>query len=395
MSALTIEVNGLDRTCDTVPELKVVTGRHTVTDAGEAGYAAIMVEGEPLPGVAQVCTVSAEGRPRHIGWSTDRNLDHPYGPVELTPLSRITSMGALSRWGRVLVGDTPWPQESVSARAKRIAAIVGTPITVQGGHQEVIPRDVDRKRAIDLLEELAKSTGGWLFDHPGMGVVLQALDARRQTPTYATWADEPPAATWADAEGTWAQDTGPASMAPITLDCNQTLWEPTWAQSTAPLASTVRVVWGSPEQEVVRTDPAAETLLGGPVELVVKTTLALESDAIELATLVLRRVTTPRDGLSSLRVHWADLDPETAARLTMATPGTRVTVLGLPQPAPATMFQGIIEGWEDVWTGPDERITTLWLSDTNHSWVLPTWADEPPGATWSQLDPTLTWEADI
>lgn len=397
MSAPTVELNGLDRTCDAIPDLRAVTGRHGVTDAGEASYAALLVEGEPVPRVAQLLTISARGRVRHAGWTSDRAMDHPYGPEELAPLSRITSMGALSRWGRVLVGEAPWPAESVRARAERIAALVGTRIEVQGGAQTVLARDVDRKYAIELLEELAKSTGGWLFDHPDRGVVLQALDARRQTPTTETWDDEPEGATWdqLDDDLTWDEETGPASMAPITIDCRQALWEPTWTQSTGPLASTVRIVYGDPEAESVRTDAAVEELLGGPVELTIKTALALEGDAIDLRELVMERVTVPREGLGSLQVHWADLDEDTAARLTVALPGTRITVLGLPQPAPMSVFEGIIEGWEDIWTGPDERVTTLWLSDVAHSWTLPTWDDEPDGATWDQLDDALTWEADI
>jgi hypothetical protein len=37
----------------------------------------------------------------------------------------------------------------------------------------------------------------------------------------------------------------------------------------------------------------------------------------------------------------------------------------------------------------------LWLSHREESVSLPTWADEPAGATWAQLPTGLRWKDDL
>jgi hypothetical protein len=69
----------------------------------------------------------------------------------------------------------------------------------------------------------------------------------------------------------------------------------------------------------------------------------------------------------------------------------------LPQPAPggATSFPGVIEGWTERHQADGQRDMILWLSHREESVSLPTWADEPAGATWAQLPTGLRWKDDL
>ena len=67
---------------------------------------------------------------------------------------------------------------------------------------------------------------------------------------------------------------------------------------------------------------------------------------------------------------------------------------GLPQPAPATSWAGIVEGWAyREWMAGDTRQAawTLSLSDPLLSLAVPTWADFTPAFRWADFNPLLTW----
>lgn len=363
-----------------------------------AGGAWAMPGATLIAETGQAVTIADGLGPRHTGRITDAAVTHDDdGAVQ-----KLTSVGALAEWGRQRIGDEPWPQESVADRAQRIAGLVGLPLIVEGGRElQVVARDVDSKRGIEVLAELAKSTGGWLYDD-GAGIVhLQALDARDVTTTTVLWAQEPAGATWADLDDvTWAEEDQPGPYAPIVLDCTQVDWEPEWTQ-TLGFVNIVSVTWGPKgpdgnQPAVIAIDQASIDDLGeSPVTI--KSQLADPGDATELAGLILRRSARPRWHLDAVKVDAAGLDPQTLRLLSGALPGTRCTITGLPQPAPHGMaaFPGVIEGWTETINSETDRRLALWLSHVEESLAVPTWGAEPPGETWAQLDPTLTWENDL
>lgn len=394
-------IDALERSCEADPPATITVGRKSVREDGAPQYAAINLSGPnagPIVEAGQPVTIADGLGPRHRGRITDTALTHDDdGPVQ-----QLTSVGALAAWGRQRIGDTPWPQESVAQRAQRIADLVGLPLIVEGGQElQVIPRDVDSKRGIEVLAELAKTTGGWLYDD-GAGIVhLQALDARDVSTTTVLWEQEPAGATWAELDDTtWAEEDQPGPYAPIVLDCTQVDWEPQWTQSLE-FVNIVTVTWGPKDpdgnQESVTVSDQASIGDLGESPVTIKSQLADPGDATELAGLILRRSARPRWHLDAVSIDAAGLDPTTLALLGNALPGTRCTITGLPQPAPGnlTAFPGVIEGWTETLYSDADRRLTLWLSHVEESLAVPTWDAEPPGQTWAQLDPAQTWEDDL
>ena len=394
-------IDAAERSCEADPPVTITVGRTSVREDGSAQYAAMTLSGPgagPVVEAGQPVTIADGLGPRHTGRISDAALTHDSdGAVQ-----KLTSVGALAAWGRQRIGDEPWPQESVEQRAQRIAALVGLPLIVEGGRDlQVIGRDVDSKRGIEVLTELAKSTGGWLYDD-GAGVVhLQALDARDVSTTTVLWSQEPEGATWADLDDvTWADEDQPGPYAPIVLDCTQVDWEPEWTQ-TLEFVNIVTVTWGPKDAEgnqpgVTVSDQGSIDDLGeSPVTI--KSQLADPGDATELAGLILRRSARPRWHLDAVTIAAAGLDPNTLTLLRNALPGTRCTVTGLPQPAPGnlTAFPGVIEGWTETINSDMDRTMKLWLSHVEESLAVPTWDAEPPDETWAQLDPAQTWEDDL
>jgi len=395
-------VAGADRTCDTTGVV-VVVGRQSVKETGKPGYLAADLETAQPAGIVSAfdpVSVSVDGQSRHAGTVTDTRVRHATGDDGRTiAVQPITSMGPLASWGADVIGDEPWPAETVAARANRIAALIGQPLVVEGGQDlAVVPLDVDRRPARELLTELADSTGGWLFDHAGV-VHLQALDARKVTALTARWTDEPLGGTWDQLDaGTWDQDDAPSPASPIVLDCSEVAWEPDLTQS-AEVSTVVTVTYGveDPVTEdrptvTVRDDAAAD--LYGDRLMELDSQLLDEADALTLASTVLGRASRPQWALGSVLVDFDLVTADNAARLAVVQPGARITITGLPQPSPLAAFPGALEGWTETVTG-ETRTMTLHLSHVSHSLAVPTWEAEPAGETWDQLDPTATWEADL
>ena len=328
--------------------MTIELGRQNVRDQGSASSCSLVLRCPTRDDIAQPfdrVAVDVDGVPRFTGWIAETALDHG---DDGTAWQRISAVGSLASWGYALIGEEPWPEETVAARAQRIAAIVGEPIVVQGGSgTEVIGQDVDAKRGIVLLEELAKSTGGWLFDGPDGTIYLQALGARSVTSSAVPWNDEPEGETW-DAldEGiTWQSETY-NPYRPLDLDGCWVRWSPAWSASHE-VATVVRVVYGTAEgEQVVQDDDAIAEY--GRHEVKVTSRLAAGGDAITLGTVILGRNNRPYPALAGVTIDMARLPRDLYMDLLQSLPGIRVTVHDLPQPAPAAAVNGVIEGWRET-----------------------------------------------
>lgn len=404
---VTLTIDGTDRTGDTDTGARIVVGRSTVRDQGAPGYVSATVctaRRDMLLSAGAAVEVTAAGRIRHRGTITDIGLTHEApsdtGRLAVQP---VTAMGPLASWGRRFIGDQPWPVESVADRARRIAALAGSPITVHGGAQLVTARDVDRRRAGELLAELADSTGGWLYDQAGT-VHLQALDARRVTPATVRWSDEPAAASWADLDGSPWHDDDSGTIAPaIVIPCTAIDWQPSWQQSSE-VTNRVRIEYGPApaegERPVVEVSSPESIAVHGESETRISTVLQERADALTLAGLILDRAAWPQWRLSTVVVPYDEAPAQLRAQLDTMAPGARATVTGIPQPAPAASFPGVVEGWSETlsWdpdTGGTRRTFTIALSHAAHSLALPSWDAQPPAARWSDLDPYARWEEDL
>jgi hypothetical protein len=311
---------------------------------------------------------------------------------------RLMAAGPLARWGRQTIGDQPWPQESVAARAARIASLVGAPLVVQGGSTvQVTARDVDAQPAIDVLEDLASDAAGWLFDWAGT-TYLQALDARRAGDPSERWDDQ--TLTWdsfPDGES-WEQQTQTSSgkATTVVLPPGVVLWAPP-LQLSSQIANQARVAWGVPdpgtgEQAVAVATDQASIDVHGISTADVDTRLAFLADAEQRAQLVLERAAEPQWHLPQVDIGWELLDPATAAAVDGLVPGRIVQVAGLPQPGPFAAFDGCVEGWQETWAGDSDsggmvRTVTLHLSDVRWSFAVLTWDGIVPDSTaWDGVD---------
>lgn len=97
-------------------------------------------------------------------------------------IAEVTCLGFTADLDNRLVGDEPWPVESVETRAQRILSLAGLPITIDIDSpidETLISwRDVDSQGATGLLQELAVSVDGvlWAAVHQSIGAYLRLED---------------------------------------------------------------------------------------------------------------------------------------------------------------------------------------------------------------------------
>lgn len=345
------------------------------------------------------------------GRITDRALTH-LDTQERGRVGRftITATGSLARLGIRKVGDTPWPQEPATARAARILAAAGTPWQVTGtADAAILPRDVDAQPALALLEELTTDTAAAVFDTPSGAVIYQALSGRARPVFPWRWMDFPASWTWDSLDPTLTWDGDPPSLGewdspgsefPIKLPGSAVEWEPEWASTEGQVINRVRVGWGTPpdgaDQDTVEASDPDSVTRHGERYAYIGTQLATQADAQDRATHIITTQGRDRWALGTVVVLLDQLDPGTRWDLLRAQCGRHVTVQGLPQPAPASEWTGILEGWTyQQWrTGPglDHERLTLHLSDPLWSLAVMTWADYPATYTWADHPEALIWD---
>jgi hypothetical protein len=396
-------------------ELVITHGRATVTDPTSPSSATLTILHPPgtMPTWAggESARLSGPAGPLFTGRVTDRTLTHHDDPDGTRwGLFTVTAMGAAARLGLRPVGDQPWPQEPAAARATRILALSGLPHTVQAGPVDhpVTARDADATTARDLLDELAASTGAAVVDTPAGAVLFQTLSGR-QRPVFPwrwrdfdpsfRWADFDPALTWAGDPPSVAEWPSPASTFPIALPPDAVEWEPEWAASEATVVNHVRLAYGTApeggEQPTVELDDPTSIARHGRRYRFTRTTLATEAAALDRAGHLITTQARDRWALLEVRVALDALDQDTAARLLGAVCGAHITIRGLPQPAPARDWTGILEGWTYEQQATDagiSRTLTLALSDPLHSMAVMRWADFPAWATWADFPAWATWD---
>jgi hypothetical protein len=124
---------------------------------------------------AQVTSEAHTARTRFVGTITDLS-SQVAGPLLQT---QVQCIGMLAKFGERYIGDAPFPVETDAARAARIAGLVGGDFLPNGSTKvTLIPRDVDRRKAVDVLRDQAGSTGALLWEAPDGTVHYDASEAR-------------------------------------------------------------------------------------------------------------------------------------------------------------------------------------------------------------------------
>lgn len=389
--------------------ITITHGRAAVGDPPSASSAALILLTPTLPpwSVGDPIVIDSGWGPLFTGEISDRSIPEHIQTVEHGMCARVEldCTGAVAVLGRRPVGDEPWPQEAATARAERVLTLAGVPHTVDVSAEtdvQVNPQDIDVRTALDVLDDLAADTAAAIIDLPDGTVLYQPLQARSRPVFRYRWQDFPPEMTWADfpPEMTWADfDTiSPAAEQPLVLPPGAVAFEPEWKSTAGAIVNSVRLGYGVPAEGAAQATLAlqddASVARYGKRHYGSETQLARLDDASAVASRVMSTRAWERWALGSVDVYADLLDGPTRAAVAALRCGDWVQVDGLPQPAPATSWAGICEGWAyREWVAGQTRRAawTLSLSDPLLSLAVMTWADFPPDYTWADFPPYLTW----
>jgi hypothetical protein len=250
----------------------------------------------------------------------DVTADIPAGRLQ----ANVTCIGRLAEFGDQIIGDQPFPVETDAERAARISALVhdaGAPFVAEGSAAvRVLGRDVDRRRALELLHAQASSTGAVLWEYAD-GTVHYAGFDHRVRPT-----------------------------APVVIPAASIIGDATWSQTTDQMVDRARVEYGVDLSGVARAEYVAGT---GDHEARLSGELADLPSATTIGNLIVHRW-----GGSSLwdaplvSVRSDLLDQATYDALLSVGPGDAIHTIGLadsphvPGPDGAVWF---VEGYRERW----------------------------------------------
>jgi len=395
--------------CYTLAEVTVLHGRGSFAEQGRPSSATIRVEvpAGPMPTLGesgQIMVLDGTGGTMFSGRIVERSLEH-FTDNSGAGWGRFTAtaVGPLAALGYRKIGDVPWPQESGVARAAHILAAAGVGFRVEGETDlQVLARDVDSQPAAGLLDELAAWTGAAVFDTPSGQVVYQSLDARTTVRPYR-WTDAPDAMTWDDLDPALSWDGDPPTLADwvspsgaVVLPCDVVAWEPEWTSSESEVINQASVSYGPADpQDVLELADSASIALHNTRYWQQSTQLATLADATALAGHVVTTRAWERWQLAPVTVDLDLLDDTTRAAVLGLVCGDPVVVEGLPQPAPAVDWSGIVEGWTFTQTGQGGTVLaqmSLTLSDPLLSLVVPAWEDYSGVYEWQQHPADWTWD---
>lgn len=392
--------------CHVLAQVTVVHGRTGFGEQGQPSSATIQVKVPigSMPSWRGGDTITLDGPTGRLfaGRIVERSLSHGDGYGLFT----VTCAGPLAALGIRKIGDIPWPQETGVQRAHRILTAAAVPYEVQGATDlQVLARDVDAQPAAGLLDDLAADTAAAVFDTPTGAVVYQALSGRSRPVVPFMWDDFDEALTWDDCDPalTWDGDPpsigqwpSPTSTFPVVLPCDAVVWEPEWRSSESTVINHVRIGYGPGDpQATVEAQDAASIDQHGPRYLYLGTQLAGSADATSRMTGILTTQAEGRWQIGDVIIALDLLDPATHTAVLRLVCGDHVTLQGLPQPAPATDWTGIVEGWTYTqWAdrGVLHEQMTLTLSDPLLSLAVMTWADYPSLYEWQDHPAVITWD---
>jgi hypothetical protein len=366
-----------------IDELSIIHGRDDTTGQPNAAAATIdftTTPTAPLPAwmdigsviivTSRLADAGGTQSTRFTGKVTDLSLAWDDAGTE-TPdagVGQITAVATLAELGRRVVGDEPWTQELDGARVTRIASLAAIPLDPawsDPGTVQINPRDVDAQPALDLMQSVANSAGGVVWQ-------TRAGDIR-----------------YADSE----HRRGAAPS--LVLDSCDVLVTPRWSRNLAGLVNDLSIGYGvapeGGEQPRYSASDAASMTKYGRYEYSVTTELAALADATALGNLLLVRNSSPVWVLSAMPLDLKGLSDTETAQLLGLEMHDLIQVTGMPAigaaPTAANMW---VEGWhERLAYGVHEM--ELAVSGFCRTTPPPRWDDVPPGTTWDTMNQAMTW----
>jgi hypothetical protein len=247
----------------------------------------------------------------------------------------IQAASHLADLGRRVVGAEPFPEELDGARVARVLALAGVvldPNTSDPGTVQILPRDIDSQPALAVVQDVAASASGMVWE-------TRAGDVR-----------------YADAE----HRRGTAVA--LALDSCDILVSPSWRRTTEGLINKVSLGYG-PEpvdggdqpRYVAQSGPSIARF--GRYEISDTTVLVALADATALGQMLLVRNSSPVWVMDHLPLDVKGLDAAQTDALLALDVHSLVYLTGLPEAGGAPTSAHLwVEGWTEALTWGRPRI---------------------------------------
>lgn len=396
-TGLRVFLDGVDVSCHALPPLEVTWGRTHPGDSFEPRRASVVVDaaakvrrGQTLRAELNAPATDPQWRDQgSTTWATasgswlgarklvvlfegqvtdtDARFEPVVPHVEWNVAVDVLAVDPVAGLANLIVGDSPWPQETVTARAQRIEALTPLVWVTDPSTAQVAARDVDTQPALDLLDELTQtgSISGGIWYDPNTSVAGFLLDRRN------------------------------SRVPDLTFDGCDILDDAHLVESVTDIVNDVTVTYVNPAdlnaQPEARATSAASIAAEGRRHSTISTKLVDAATAQARADSHVKRyaLALPR---------WEDvalssrLGPERAVAeaIMKAAPGLRVRLTDDIPPPAVLPWDGYVEGWS-ISVDADEWRVELMLSPAGWSGPLLTWAEVEVGKTWAQVDPSWRW----
>lgn len=382
-----IFVNGVALAVNDVEYQVIVShGRSDIGSFPQPSSATIIVRGSTALnlGVGDLVEILAYGYDRFHGNVTDLSFTNL---GDGTPIVTVTAIGRLGLLGYRLTDPAAYAKETVYERADRILTDSGLDY-INGGTNTIdvfnSTEDIPFS-CTTALSELAEWSGATFFDTPSGFIVFESYGIRGTTAHPGNWATQ--VTTFANTNQSW--DSFPSSYAAPTIPGTAVAQGVAWSKTSTAVVNRATVTHGNPPSVHTVNDTASQAIYGiRAVELT--TELDTVTDATDRANQILLAQAYPQWNLGKISVRIASLSVPLRDKILDLTNGSTVMIDGLPASSPYTQFQGIVEGWTEIYT-PGEHWLTLSISDPRLSYQTAPWNTVSATLTWNNVDPAIQW----
>jgi hypothetical protein len=379
--AILVAIGGVDLDPGLVGPVTIRHGRDDVDDLPTASTCSFTIDASAtaLPSIGDDVTVDLGADAvtyftaplsairRFAGRVTDLTAIPARG-VNGRAFVRVVAVAPLAVLGRTIVGDTPWPAELDGVRADRVLDLVvaANPSIVvddvDPGFYVVRARDVDRKAALGLLQELARDALGVLVGLRSGAIAYQDAEHRRNAPVR------------------------------VTVDASEALADTAWVQDLAGLTNDVTVAYGDaePQAETAVVDEVSVDTFGR-YGVRLATQLDDEVGAAALASALIGRGSRPAWRIENLTVELLrTVDPVNAAILLDLEVSDLVAVTGFPSTGPFVTSSLWVEGWTET-IARDEWTLVLNVSGFAYGGPPARWVDVAASVAWAEVPADVSW----
>jgi hypothetical protein len=372
-------------------QVSVQHGRNGVTNQPEASTAQITIRGTSgvTAKMSDPVIIQAYGFDRFTGEISDLTITH-LSTDPPTAITTVIAMGNLAKLGLRETTDTSYAHETVRERAEKILTDGG--LTFLNGGNDVLElhslnsSQTELKPVLDALAELAEWSGATYFDTPEGLISFESYGSRGLTAFASTW--QSLVQPWTYYSQTW--DSFPTTIATYTFPSSGVIWSPTWTQTLEALINDVTVTYGSTGQNEEQSDDSTSIGLYGRRAYRLDTRLRNSGDASSRAGSILTAQANPLWNMGQISVYVDLLGSTDRDRVLALINGATVTVPNLPEPAPYSSFQGIVEGWGETYT-PGQHVITFTISDPRYSYQTVPWNLIDGALEWGDVNPTVAW----